>query len=152
MTEQAADKPKVKAIPKGYRTVTPYLRVQGAARLMEFLTKAFNAKEVYKHEGPGGTIGHAEMKVGNSMVMLGEATEQQQPLQMSLYLYVRNCDRFYKKALKAGATSLREPADQFYGDRSGGVRDIWGNEWWLGTHIEDVSPEEIQRRLAAMKK
>lgn len=143
----------VKPIPDGFHTVTPYLMVPDAAGLIEFLKAAFGAQEVVRHGTPDGRVMHAQVKVGDSMIMMGEASpEQGGPMPASTYLYVPNVDEVHARALAAGATSLMAPADQFYGDRGGGVKDAWGNLWWIGTHIEDVSPEELERRAAdAMK-
>lgn len=138
----------VKAIPDGYHTVTPYLVVQGVAQLLDFLQAAFDAQVNYRMEGENGIIHHAEVKIGDSMVMLGEAHGEWQPMPSSIYLYVPDADAIYKRAVEAGATSIMEPANQFYGDRHGGVKDSCGNQWWVATHIEDVSPEEIKKRHA----
>ncbi len=100
------------------------------------------------HERPDGTIQHAEVKIGDSIVMLADAAGEWKPRPSMLYLYVNDVDETYRLALAAGATSLREPTTHFYGDRSGGVEDPVGNHWWIATHVEDVSPEEIQRRTA----
>jgi len=140
----------VKPIPEGYRSVTPYLIVQGASKLIDFAKLAFGAEETFRMPGPGGAIMHAEMRIGDSMVMLSDATPENPPMPIMIHLYVEDADRVYKRALAAGASSLREPADQFYGDRSAGVKDAFGNQWWLATHIEDVSPQELQKRAAAM--
>jgi uncharacterized glyoxalase superfamily protein PhnB len=139
-------------IPKGYHTVTPVLTVHGAAKLIEFLTQAFDAKEIYRLPGPNGEVVHAEVKIGDSMVMVGEATDQWKPMPATIALYVEDTDAWYKRALQAGATSVREPSDQFYGDRSAGVKDSAGNQWWIHTHIEDVPPEELQKRAEAWMK
>ena len=109
-------------------------------------------KESYRLAGPGGTIMHAELKIGNSMVMLGEATDAHKPMPAKIALYVEDTDAWYKRALTAGAKSLQEPADQFYGDRGAGVTDPAGNQWWIHTRIEDVSPEEIKKRAEAYMK
>jgi uncharacterized glyoxalase superfamily protein PhnB len=137
---------EVKAIPEGYQTVTPYLTVDDTSKLIEFLKNAFDAKIVFTMNDETGTPGHAEVKVGTSMVMMGKARGEWKALPCSLYLYVPDVDATYKKAIAAGGTSIREVADQFYGDRSGGVLDPCGNSWWIGTHIEDVSEEELERR------
>lgn len=142
----------VKPIPDGYHTVTPVLTVHGAAKLIEFLKQAFDAKEVYQLPGPNGIVMHAEVKIGDSMVMLGEATDEWKPMPATVALYVEDVDVWYKRALGAGATSVREPADQFYGDRSAGVKDFAGNQWWIHTHIEDVPPEEIKKRAGTRMK
>jgi uncharacterized glyoxalase superfamily protein PhnB len=101
---------------------------------------------------PDGSIMHATLKIGDSMLMVSDASEHAKASPVMLYLYVPNADAAYQRALKAGATSVMEPADQFYGDRSGGVRDAAGNQWFFGTHIEDVSPTELQKRGAAFAK
>jgi PhnB protein len=139
----------VKAKPEGYHTLTPYLVVEGAARLIDFLKAAFDAKETERMAAPGDRIGHAEVRIGDSVVMLGDAHGEHKPLQAMLYVYVDDADATYRRALAAGATSVQEPADQFYGDRSGGVRDPVGNLWWIATHVEDVPPAELKRRAQA---
>ena len=146
---------QVNPIPDGYHTVTPVLTVKGAANVIDFLKQAFDAKEMYRLDGPNGTNGivmHAEVKIGDSMVMVGEATDQWKPMQATVALYVENTDEWYRRALRAGATSVREPSDQFYGDRSAGVKDFAGNHWWIHTRIEDVPPEEIKKRAEAWMK
>jgi PhnB protein len=139
----------VKPIPEGYHTVTPYLVVSGAAQLIDFMKQVFAAEELSRMARPDGTIMHAEVQIGDSRVMLGQAGGGTEPMPGMLHLYVEDTDVVYQRALQAGATSLREPEDQFYGDRIGGVADSFGNQWWLATHIEDVSPEEMARRAAA---
>jgi PhnB protein len=139
----------VKAKPDGYHAITPYLVVDGAARLIDFLKEAFDAEEVERLAAPGDRIGHAEIRIGDSLVMLGDAHGEHKPLQTMLYVYVDNADAVYQRALAAGATSVQAPVDQFYGDRSGGVKDAFGNLWWIATHIEDVPPAELQRRAQA---
>jgi len=142
----------VKPIPDGYHTVTPYLVVQRAAKLIDFLKQAFEAKEIECMTQPDGTIRHAEVRIGDSVVMVSEAKDEWKPMPSGIYLYVNDTDAVYKRALQAGATSIMEPADQFYGDRNAGVKDLSGNHWWIATHKEDVPPEEIQKRAeAAMK-
>jgi uncharacterized glyoxalase superfamily protein PhnB len=138
---------KVKPIPDGFHTVTPYLVVEGADKTIAFVQKAFGAE--FEHEPtkrPDGKIMHATLKLGDSMIMISEASERAKASQVMLYLYVPNVDAAYQRALKAGAVSVMEPSDQFYGDRSGGVKDPAGNQWYIGTHIEDVAPAELQRR------
>ena len=139
----------VKPIPDGYHSVTPYLVVNGAAKLIDFMKDVLGAEEIFRMDSPTG-VGHAELRVGDSIVMLadaeGSATGKASPAM--LHIYVNDVDATYGRALAAGATSLREPADQFYGDRSGGVEDGFGNQWWFATHIEDVPPEEMERRAA----
>ena len=136
--------------PEGYHTVTPYFIVSGAADFIEFLKRAFGAQEKERYGRPDGAIMHAEVRLGDSIVMLGDASPEFEPTRSSIHLYVDDVDADYKRALDAGGTSLREPTDQFYGDRSAGIQDRFGNQWWLATHVEDVSPEEMQRRQAAM--
>lgn len=136
-----------KPIPDGYHNVTPYLCVPGVASLLEFLEQAFGAE--LSHECmrlPDGRVMHAEVKIGDSRVMMGEPAGRWSPMPASLYLYVEDVDAVYARAVKAGGASVMEPADQFYGDRHGGVRDPSGNIWWIATHKEDVPPEELKRR------
>ena len=138
---------KVKPIPKGFHTVTPYLIVEGAKKTISFMEQALGAQ--HDHEPtlrPDGTVMHATLKIGDSMVMISDASEQVKAMPVMLYLYVPDVDAAYQRAIKAGATSIMEPADQFYGDRSGGVKDAAGNSWFFGTHIEDVSPAELKKR------
>ena len=141
----------VKPIPDGYHSVTPYLVVEGANALIDFAKQALDAEETFRMPGPGGVIMHAELRIGDSMVMLADAQgADNPPMPAMIHLYVPDADDYYKRALAAGASSLREPADQVYGDRSAGVEDAFGNKWWLATHIEDVSPEELAKRAEAM--
>jgi PhnB protein len=142
----------VKPIPDGYHTVTPYLVVPGVARLIDFLKEAFDAEEMVRMPGPDGAINHAEVRIGNSAVMMGPASEEHPPMPAMLHLYVEDADAVFQRAVGAGATVLAEPEDQFYGDRMGGVKDEFGNQWWIATHIEDVPPEEIARRQEAVAK
>lgn len=136
----------VKPIPEGYHTITPYLMIQDSLKFIDFLRKAFNAKEISKTLTQDGKIMHAEIKIGDSMIMLSEANKQYPAEPVKFYLYVKDTDAAYKQALAAGAVSIMEPANQFYGDRNAGVRDSFGITWWIGTHIEDVSPEEMKKR------
>lgn len=136
-----------KALPAGYHTINPCLSVQGAAELIEFLKKAFNARELERFETPQGSIAHATLQIGDSIIMLGEQKECA-AMPGSFYLYVDDADAVYQQALAAGATSVMEPADQFWGDRQGAVRDRFGNLWQIATHLEDVPAVEIQRRMA----
>lgn len=146
----------VRAIPDGFHTVTPYLLVEDALGLIEFLEKAFDARVIEKHldeEGDdGGGLVHASLQIGDSRIMMGEARPPEWPaMPTMLHLYVEDADTLYRRALEAGARSVREPEDQFYGDRSGGVLDPAGNQWWISTHVEDVSEEEMERRMARQK-
>jgi uncharacterized glyoxalase superfamily protein PhnB len=138
-------------IPNGLHTVTPYLVVPDAAKVMDFIRRAFGATERFKMQGPNGAVMHAEMQVGDSVVMLGQSPDASRSTRAMLHLYVPDVDAVYKQAIAAGGISVREPADQFYGDRSGLVKDPGGNEWSIATHKEDVSPEEIERRMAAQR-
>jgi len=142
----------VKPIPEGYHTFTPYFVVEGASNFIDFVKNAFGGQEIYRFPAPGGKIGHAEMRVGDSVLMLADTTAEFSPSKMVSYLYVPDVDATYKKALAAGARSQREPANQFYGDRVGTVTDRWGNTWSIGTHVEDVPPDEMERRMKAQKK
>lgn len=141
-----------KPIPEGYHTVTPYLVVEGAAKLIDFLKQAFDAEETFRMPMPDGSIMHAEVKIGDSMVMMGEASEKWKAMPCAIYLYVNDADAVYKRALKAVATSTMEPSDQFYGDRQGGVKDPSGNTWWIATHKEDVSADELKKRTEEFMK
>jgi len=138
----------VKPVPEGYHTVTPYLTVESVEKVLDFVKKAFDATETYRMARPDGSVGHAEVRIGDSMVMMGQARDEWKPRPGSLYLYVPDVDASYKRAVAAGGKPLREPTTQFYGDRSGGVEDPVGNQWWIATHVEDVPPEEIERRAA----
>jgi PhnB protein len=142
----------VKPIPDGYHSVQPYLILSDAAGAIDFYKKAFGAKERLRME-KDGRIGHAEIEIGDSCIMLADEHPQigaYSPAHyggssVGLMLYVTDCDALYAQALKAGAKSEREPADQFYGDRMAGVIDPFGFKWWLGTHIKDVSKEELEQ-------
>jgi PhnB protein len=144
----------VKPIPEGFHTVTPYLVVKSVAKLIDFLKRTFDAKVIEQHARPDGVIAHALVKVGDTHVMMGDATGGPNPREFTsaLYVYVPNVDEVYKRALIAGATSRSEPANMFYGDRHGGVVDPCGNEWWIATHVEDVPTDEMQRRAEAHMK
>ncbi|HEX4171585.1 MAG TPA: VOC family protein [Acetobacteraceae bacterium] len=136
----------VSAKPEGYHSLTPYLVVEGASRLIEFLEEVFDAEQKERFPAPGNLIGHAEVRIGDSVVMLGDAHGPHMPMPAMLYVYVDDVDATYQRALAAGATQVQPVADQFYGDRSGGVKDPCGNLWWIATHIEDVPPDELKRR------
>jgi uncharacterized glyoxalase superfamily protein PhnB len=138
----------VMPIPAGYRTVTPYLIVRNVPRLIEFLQQAFGATELMRSVRPDGSVMHAEVKIGDSRVMMGEASTSSPPMPGCVHLYVVDTDALYHLALQAGATSLREPTNQFYGDRMAGVQDPVGNRWWIATRVENVSPVEIALRVA----
>ena len=129
--------------PPGYHSVSPYLIVNDVPRLIDFLIATFDAKEIERHQRPDGSVGHAEVRIGDSVVMMG-GTPESQPAH--LYVYVDDVDATYGRGLRAGATSVREPELQYYGDKMGGLKDAFGNTWWIGTHVEDVSAEEMERR------
>ena len=146
--------PKTKAspIPKGYRTVTPYLLVQGASAFIDFAKKALDAEILRRSDGPNGVVMNSELKIGDSMLMCADPRPELPSQPASFYLYVTDTDAWYARAIAAGAVSEMKPADQFYGDRNAGVKDSFGNQWWFATHIEDVSDAEIAKRAQALKK
>jgi PhnB protein len=143
----------VKPIPDGYHSVTPYLVMKDATSALDFYRTAFGAKELFRMDAPGGRIGHAEMLIGDSHIMLAdEAPEMgahapgEHGAGVSLLLYVEDADAVFARSVSAGATELRPMKNQFYGDRSGMIRDPFGHTWSIATHVEDVSPEEMDRR------
>jgi PhnB protein len=151
---------KVAAIPKGYRTVTPYLVIKGAAEALAFYAKAFGAKQKAFMAMPDGSVMHAEIQIGDSMVMLAEENPgwgSKSPLTLGgnathVMLYVKDCDAFFARAVAAGATVAQPLADQFWGDRYGKLADPFGHVWSIGTHIEDIPPKQMQKRAdEAMK-
>ncbi len=142
----------VKPIPEGYHTLTPFMMVKNAGKLIEFIKTAFGAKEVSLHRLPDGTIMHAEFQVGDSRLMLAEATDKYPAMSTIIYMYTEDCDSVYQKAIQGGGSSLREPTNEFYGDRSCGIMDPSGNQWWIATHVEDVSPDEMKRREEEFRK
>lgn len=141
---------KVKPIPDGFHTANVYLLVEDGDKQIKFLKQAFDATEIHVSRLPDGRMLHAEFKIGDSIVMIGQAQDRWKPMPAMIYLYVEDVDHTFGKAIAAGGKSLREVKDEFYGDRSGGVEDTCGNQWWIATHIEDVSHEEVNRRFAAM--
>lgn len=136
----------VQPIPEGYHTVTPYITVEDAGEVIDFLKKAFDAQETYAMRDEHGKVRHAEVKVGTSMVMLGSSHDQWKARPANFYVYVEDVDAIYKKAVAAGGKSVAEPTTQFYGDRHGAVADSQGNTWWIATHVEDVTAAEVERR------
>lgn len=148
----------VKSIPDGYHAVTPYLFIKGAARAIEFYKQVFGAAERMRLATPDGTIMHAELIIGDSAIMLAEETPAMRALSpqtiggtpVMLHTYVADVDAVFKSALAAGAIELQPPQDKFYGDRSASITDPFGHQWGIATHKEDVTPEEIGRRAAAM--
>jgi PhnB protein len=141
----------VKPVPDGYHTVTPYLVVGDAEKVLDFTIKAFGAKEKVRMPGPDGKVAHAEVTIGDSVVMIGSPAPGQRLMPGMIYLYVDDTDATYKKALAAGAKSVEEPTDAFYGDRRAAVEDSQGNQWFIATHQEDPTPEQMQERMAAMQ-
>ncbi len=148
----------VTAIPAGHHTVTPYLAIQDAVKALEFYKKAFGATESCRLMMPDGRLGHAEIRLGDSVIMLsdefpkygGQALQTLGGSPVSIHLYVEDVDAFFKSALVAGAKERKPVADQFYGDRSGQLEDPFGHLWWVATHKEDIAPEEMQKRMQAM--
>ncbi len=144
---------KAKPIPEGFDTVTPYIVADDAKNIIAFMQKAFGAE--FDHpptKRPDGKVMHATMRIGNSRVMVADLSDRAMASPVMLYVYVPNVDAVYQSAIEAGGTSIMEPSDMFYGDRSGGVTDMAGNQWFIGTHIEDVTPEELQKRANDMFK
>jgi PhnB protein len=142
----------VKAIPDGYPTVTPYLAVADAAKFIAFMSTVFAAKTTEQLMRPDGTIGHTELRVGDSMIMLSEASESHPATPVMLHVYVEDVDAAFERAVRAGGTVVSTPTNQFYGDRSGGVKEPSGNTIWIASHVEDVAADELKRRAAeAMK-
>jgi PhnB protein len=143
-------------IPAGYHSVTPYLIIDGASKAIDFYKHAFEAEELLRMPGPDGKVAHAEIKIGDSPVMMADAGEEHRSPKafggtpVSLMIYVEDVDRIFRQALAAGATQQRPVVNQFYGDRSGTLVDPFGHIWTIATHVEDVSMEEINRRMAKM--
>ncbi|HSB74969.1 MAG TPA: VOC family protein [Terriglobales bacterium] len=146
--------PKAKPIPDGYHSLTPYLVVKGAAKAIDYYKKAFGATEIMRMAAPDGTVGHAELRIGDSIFMMGEEMPQmgyrapQGSTPVGLMVYVEDVDRVFKQAVAAGGRVDKEVTDQFYGDRSGTLYDPFGHMWTIATHMEDVSEEEMKRRMA----
>jgi PhnB protein len=151
---------KVSYIPKDYNSVTPYLVIKGAAQAIDYYKKVFGATETVRMNGPNGTIGHAELKIGNSHIMLADENPSMGPghssaatigaSPVSLYVYLPNVDEVVKNAAAAGAKILRPVQDQFYGDRNGFIQDPFGHLWGVATHVEDVSPKDMEERMKKM--
>jgi PhnB protein len=141
----------VKPIPDGFHTLTPMMIAESVPRLIEFLEAAFGATELHRFEAQDGHIMHAQIQIGDSRLMIGEAMEGYPATSTTLYIYVPDADATYKSALDAGGQSVMEPANQFWGDRAACIGDSSGNKWWIATHVEDVEPEELARRVKAQK-
>lgn len=147
----------VKPIPDGYHVITPHLIVDDASRAIDFYKSVFDATELFRMDGPGGKIGHAELRLGDSVIMLADqhpesdvyAPAHYKGSPISLMIYVTDVDAVVKRAVAAGAKITRPVKDQFYGDRSGIIEDPFGHKWSVATHVEDVSPEEMDRRMKA---
>jgi len=142
-----AVKMAVKSIPDGFHTVTPYITVRNAGKVIAFLKAAFNAEMDHDPiKRPDGSVMHTNVRIGNSRVMIADEMEGMKATPSTLYLYVPDVDMVYQRAVKAGGETIMEPTDMFYGDRSGGVKDPSGNSWFVATHIEDVAPAEMAKR------
>ncbi len=145
----------VKPIPQGFHSVTPYLTLDNAARAIDFYKRAFGAQEVMRMEAPGGKIGHAEIKIGDSVIMLadempgagGRSPKSLGGTTAGVFLYVDNVDAVFNQAVSAGATVDAELADMFWGDRYGRLKDPFGHSWSVATHKEDIAPAEMQKRM-----
>ena len=137
---------EIKPIREGFHSITPYLSVPSADKMIDFLKKAFDAQLTFRGMRPDGSVMHTELKIGDSYLMMGEPSGNFPALQSSFYLYVKDCDTVYNRAINAGGVSMMEPTTQPSGERYGGVKDPAGNIWWVATHVEDVSAEEEARR------
>jgi PhnB protein len=152
MTNKPENQSQPKPIRDGFHTITPYLIGRNTPRLIEFLGRAFDGKLISRKDRPDGSVMHAEMRIGNSMLMMGDSTGNFAPMPTAIYLYVPDCDVVYRHALAAGGSSVSELRDMPSGERYGGVKDPCGNIWWVATHVEDVSPDEENRRWNAFKR
>jgi len=152
MTIKSENQSHPKPIRDGFHTITPYLIGRNTSRLIEFLAAAFDGKLISRKDRPDGSVMHAEMRIGDSMLMMGDCSGDFAPMPTAIYLYVPDCDAVYRRALAAGGSSLSEVRDMPSGERYGGLKDPCGNIWWVATHVEDVSPEEENRRWSALKR
>lgn len=134
-------------VPKGQNSVSPYLLVWDGSRLLDFLTKAFGATVEHRMDDPTGAMRHAQVRIGDTVVMVGQ-TDRDSVMRAMVHVYVADADKTFADALAAGGTSVRELKDEFYGDRSGGVADPFGNVWWIATHVRDVSEAEVAAHFA----
>ena len=142
----------VRAVPEGFQTVTPYLVVDDAAKLIDFIKNAFDGKVSFISKRDDNKIQHATVSIGTSTIMISDTMEDMEPQTAMLYLYLEDADKVFKKAMDARATSVQEPKTEFYGDRAGAVKDRWGNVWWIATHVEDVDPQELEKRSKMAEK
>ena len=142
----------VNPIREGFHAVTPYIFAEGASRLIDFVVAAFGAQVTSREDRPDGTIMHAELRIDNSMVMVGESSDEFGPMPCSIYLYVTDCDAVYQRALENGGVSVFDIMDLPSGERYGGVKDPCGNIWWIATHVEDLTPEEQEKRWREFKR
>ena len=140
---------KVKTVPEGYHSVNSFLIVEGAEKLIQFLKQTFDGKVEESVKGPDGRIAHAELTIGDSIIMMADATPKYASTSVHLYVYLEDVDLTFKRAIDLGGAPVQEPADQFYGDRTAGIKDPTGNYWWIAQRVEDVSPEELGRRMKA---
>lgn len=145
--ETINQKETVKAIPEGFRSLTPFIIVKDASKFIDFIKDAFDAKVIYVLKDESEMITHARATIGDSLIMIGEAAGEVQPASCVLYLYVEDVDTVYNKAVQANGFSIHGPQEEFYGDRSAGIRDAWNNQWWIATHVEDVNEEDVKLRL-----
>lgn len=147
----------VRPIPEGYHSVTPYLCVRNAAEALSFYKEAFGAEEMFRHQQPDGRVGHAEIRIGDSRIMLADefpeiefrSPQHYRGSPIGIHLYVEDVDATVNRAIKAGAHLVHQVKDQFYGDRNGTVEDPYGHRWFISTHVEEVSMEELERRAKA---
>lgn len=135
-------------LPEGHNVVSPYVHAMDVKQLIAFLEATFGAVEVLRLAMPDGEVVHAEVRVGDSTIMMGHPSEERR-MRAQVHVYVEDCDAAYARAVAFGATSMRSPQEMFYGDRVASVKDAWGNEWFMSTHVEDVSAEEMQKRMLA---
>lgn len=150
--EKATRSNVVRAVPEGYHTVTPYLVVDNAQGLIDFIGNVFDGKVTFMMKRDDDKIMHATVSIGDSTVMVSDTMEGMQPQTSMLYLYLEDVDSVFRRAGQAKASTVREPTTEFYGDRAGAVKDQWGNVWWMATHVEDVDQAELERRAEKVMK
>jgi PhnB protein len=153
---------KVSFIPEGYNSITPYLIIKGAAKAIDYYKEVFDATELFRMDGPDGKVGHAELQIGKSRIMLADENPAMGAghasatsigaSPVSLYLYIPDVDQVFERAVAAGAKVLKPVEDQFYGDRSGFLEDPFGHLWGVATHVEDVAPQELEERAQKAKR